>query len=95
MTNEEFWKKLDLITKRRDPADHITEFMILLKDGYEQNLDVIVSATPAQNGIANQGYLGEKNARFYVCYTCKKRMAGRRRRETHGLEHDEPPGCDE
>lgn len=69
MTNEEFWKKLDLITKRRDPADHITEFMILLKDGYEQNLDVIVSATPAQNGVANQAYLGEKNARFYVCYT--------------------------
>lgn len=71
MTNEEFWKKLDSITKRRNPSDHIFEFMILLKGGYEQNLDVIVSATSAQNGIANQAYLGEKNARFFVCYTSK------------------------
>ena len=71
MTNRAFWKKLDLITKRENPPAHIAEFMEILKDGYEQNLDVIVSTTPVWNGLAHQTYLGDRNARFYICYTSK------------------------
>lgn len=71
MTNNMFWRKLDRITNRRNPVAHMAEFMEILKEGYEQDLDIIVSTTPIRNGFANQTYLGEKNARFYICYTSK------------------------
>ena len=73
MTNEQFWAKLDQMAKeadkKRDQPDYNVKFMELLKKGYEQDLLILIAASPSVNGMAYQGFLGDRNARFYICYT--------------------------
>ena len=56
MTNEQFWKKLDNITNKKQSMDNTRKFLKVLVEGYYQDLEILVNGIirPNDRGAFNQ-----------------------------------------
>ena len=68
MTNEEFWRKLDQLTPTGSDPDNIRRFAQVLKQGYEQDLDLLVTGK-LQGDQFNQAYIMSPHGRVLLCFT--------------------------
>lgn len=71
MNNSQFWNSLDSITRKKTTPETITDFAIMLKKGYEQDLELIISCIddPLHPGIGYQSYIDTEFGRLMLCYT--------------------------
>lgn len=71
MTNEQFWKKLDNITKQKQTFTTTQAFLRVLADGYSQDLDILVLGVKSQKNsdCFNQACIiddGEKSMLYFT-----------------------------
>ena len=71
MTNEQLWGKLEKASKIKDLLKRSVEMSLLLKHGYEQDLDVLASGflRGENSELFHQGYIDYDGGRFMTCYT--------------------------
>ena len=71
MTNNQFWSKLDAVAKKKPTPNTIAEFVTLLIQGYNENLELIISCIddPTHPGCAFQSYVDTDFGRLMLCYT--------------------------
>lgn len=67
MINEQFWKKLDRITNKKQSAETTQEFLKTLVQGYEENLEILIL------GVQHPQYEDSVN-QTCVVYEGKKAM---------------------
>ena len=74
MTDREFWKKLDEISRQEMSAMRELSFQSLLKQGYEENRGILIACFFDQKfpGMAKQAYIELDGERYMICYTSKK-----------------------
>ena len=74
MTDREFWKKLDEISRQEMSAMRELSFQSLLKQGYEENRGILIACFYDQKfpGMAKQAYIELDGGRYMICYTSKK-----------------------
>ena len=72
MTNEQFWKKLDNITNKKQSMDNTRKFLKVLVEGYYQDLEILVNGIirPNDRGAFNQACIyNEKGKKAMLYYT--------------------------
>ena len=71
MTDREFWKKLDEISRQEMSAMRELSFQSLL---YEENRGILIACFFDQKfpGMAKQAYIELDGERYMICYTSKK-----------------------
>jgi len=71
MTNETFWGKLDVITRKPQTTESTVELTAMLALGYRENLEVIISCIddPEHLGCSFQSYVDTQLGRLMLCYT--------------------------
>lgn len=71
MTNNQFWSKLDTVAKKKPTPNTIAEFATLLIQGYNENLELIISCIDdaTHPGYAFQSYVNTEFGRLMLCYT--------------------------
>ena len=74
MTDREFWKKLDEISRQESSAVRELSFQCLLKQGYEENRGILIACFYDRRfpGMAKQAYIELDDGRYMICYTSKK-----------------------
>lgn len=71
MTNEQFWKKLDRITNKKQTLATTREFLKVLADGYSQELKILVFGVerPENKDLFNQSCVicdGKKGMLYFT-----------------------------
>lgn len=72
MTNEQFWKKLDNITNKKQTFSTTQAFLQVLAEGYLQDLDILILGVknPKNKDIFNQNYIimsdGERGMLYFT-----------------------------
>ena len=84
LTNERLWKKLDKASDIKDIAKRTNEMILLLKQGYEQNLDVLVFGSVMNGDHFHQAYSDTEEGRLMMCYTTKAHAMKEHRRIAEG-----------
>ena len=74
MTDLEFWKKLDEVSRQEMSMMREFSFHSLLKQGYEENRGILIACFYDRKhpGMAKQAYIDLDNGRYMLCYTSKK-----------------------
>ncbi len=74
MTDRQFWKQLDDLSKKEFSMQRDMEFMRLLKKGYEEECGILISCFYDQKfpNMALQSYLDMDGIRYMICFTNKK-----------------------
>lgn len=74
MTNEQFWKKLDNITNKKQTFSTTQAFLQVLAEGYSQDLDILIFGVenPKNKDIFNQNYIIHNGERGMLYLTDRK-----------------------
>ena len=74
MTDREFWKKLDEISRQEMSAMRELSFQSLLKQGYEENRGILIACFYDRRfpRMAKQACIKLDDGRYMICYTSKK-----------------------
>ena len=73
MTTKQFWEKIDKLASQPCSVARDMEFMVMLKQAYEENLGVIIGcfSKPGYPDMVFQSYMEVDGMRFMMCYTSK------------------------